>query len=120
VWINGGSVAERIQAVGSESLTKNEQPYALSFFPDGDGSPAKPLAVLNNHAVEMSAIKQAVNGRDWIIRLFNSTEKKQTAQLKLPVWAVSRKLAFDPFEIKTLKVNRQKQISEVNLIEEKI
>ncbi|MDD5134743.1 MAG: glycoside hydrolase family 38 C-terminal domain-containing protein, partial [Phycisphaerae bacterium] len=119
-WINGGRVGKRLEKIENEALTKNEKPFALSFFPSGRGSKPKPFAVLNKAVIEISAVKKAENNTDWIIRLFNSSSKKQSAQLKLPVLDAKIKLDFGRFEIKTLRANSKGKIVEVNLMEEKI
>ena len=109
---------ERLEKIGNESLIKNEKPFALSFFPGGEGKTPKSFSVLNKKMIEISAIKKAQNNNDWIIRLFNSSSKKQSAQLKLSVLKLNQKLSFRPFEIKTLRISNRGKVSEVNLIEE--
>jgi alpha-mannosidase len=118
-WFNGGTINSRLENIGNESLAKNEKPFALSFFPDGQGEIPKPFAVLNKAVIEVSAIKKAKDNNGWILRLFNSSNKKQSTQLKMPIFGLKKNLSLGPFEIKTLKLNSRKQISEVNLIEEK-
>ena len=118
-WIDGGNIANRLDRVASDALAKNEKPFVLSFFPNGDGKKPKPFAVLDKEFVEISAIKKAENNNGWIIRLFNSTSRKQSAQLKLPVFGTKIKLKFSPFEIKTLRVDKIGKLFEVNLMEEK-
>ena len=119
-WINGGRVGNRLEQIGNEALAKNEKPFALSFFPSGTGVKPKSFAVLNKAAVKISAVKMAENNTDWIIRLFNSSSKKQSVQLKLPVMNIKTRLNFGPFEIKTLRANSKGNIFEVNLMEDKI
>jgi alpha-mannosidase len=119
-WINGGAVGRRLEKIGNEALAKNEKPFALSFFPSGSGRKPKLFAVLNKAVIEISAVKKAENNTDWIIRLFNSSSKKQSAQLKLPILDIKIRLDFGPFEIKTLRANSKGKIFEVNLMEEKI
>jgi alpha-mannosidase len=119
-WINGGAVGKRLEKIGNEALAKNEKPFALSFFPNGSGKNPKPFAVLNKAVIEISAVKKAESSTDWIIRLFNSSSKKQSAQLKLPVLDIKTRLNFGPFEIKTLRANSKGIIFEVNLMEDKI
>ena len=119
-WINGGTVDKRLGKIGNEALAKNEKPFALSFFPSGKGRKPKPFAILNKSVIEISAVKKAENNNDWIIRLFNSADSKQSAQLKLPVLNLNTKLSFRPFEIKTLRVEpRTGKYYETNLMEEK-
>ncbi|MHB0946194.1 MAG: glycoside hydrolase family 38 N-terminal domain-containing protein [Sedimentisphaerales bacterium] len=119
-WINGGTVGKRLEKIGNEALAKNEKPFVLSFFPGGSGGKPKPFVVLDKAVIEMSAVKKAEDNTDWIIRLFNSSSKKQSAQLTLPVLDIKTRLDFGPFEIKTIRANGKGKIFEVNLMEEKI
>ncbi len=118
-WINGGTIDNRLGKIGNEALAKNEKHFVLSFFPSGNGRKPKPFAVLNKATIEISAVKKAENNNDWIIRLFNSISKKESAQLQLPALDIKTMLDFGPFEIKTLRVNSKGKIFEVNLMEEK-
>jgi alpha-mannosidase len=117
-WINGGTVCKRLNNICSEALHKNEKPYALAFFPSGDGKIPRPFAILDKKEVEISAIKKAEDNGDWIIRLFNSGSRKKSVMLKLPVFKLNSKLSFGPFEIKTLRLNDRNELLEVDLMEE--
>lgn len=119
-WINGGTVKERFKNIQNEALTKNEKPFALSFFPSGLGTQPKPFALLDNKIIEISAIKKAENNNDWIIRLYNSSAGKQLALLHLPVLNIKKTISFGKFEVKTFRVNSKSKIFEVNLMEEKL
>jgi alpha-mannosidase len=96
---------------------KNEKPYALSFFPKGGDRMPKPLMLVDNCAIEVAAVKKAEGNTDWIVRLFNSTAQKQTAQFKMPAFGVQRKLSFTPYEIQTLRVGAAGRVWSVNLME---
>lgn len=117
-WFNAGPVGDRIKKISTEAQVKNERPCALSFFPRGGGKRPQPMVLLNNPAVELSAVKQAESNADWIVRLFNTTAQKQTVQLKMPVLGVQTRLILTSYEIKTLRINSRKKCREVNLIEE--
>ncbi|HBG26044.1 MAG: alpha-mannosidase [Planctomycetes bacterium GWF2_41_51] len=120
LWINGGTINERFNNIQNEALYKNEKPFSLSFFPSGFGTKPKPFALLDNKIIEISAIKKAESSNDWIIRLYNSNDRKQLASLHLPVLKIKKAFNFGPFEIKTLRVNSKGNIFEVSLIEDKI
>lgn len=118
-WFNAGKIQQRLNKVSNEALIKNEKPMALSFFPNGGGSQPKPLASIDNQAIEMSAFKKAENGAGWIVRLFNSLANPQSAQFVAPVLGVRRKVKFGAFEVKTFRINN-KAMMETNLIEQKL
>lgn len=117
-WFKADSVRKRLRQVSTEALAHNEKPFALSFFHSGDGRLPKPMAIVDNQAIEISALKKAHGSNCWIVRLFNTTGQKQTAQLKLPVFKRSRKLIFGMFEVKTLMIDAKGKIKDVNLMEE--
>jgi len=104
-WINADKAGKRLDAVDREALAHNEKPFALSFYPSGEGSKPKPLAILSDPVVQITAIKKAQTGNDLIIRLFEPTGRKRTTTVTLPTIPKKIKLELDPFEIKTLKIN---------------
>ena len=117
-WFNGGKVRQRLDAVDREALVRNEKPFALSFYPPGQGSKPKTGPTLSDNVVQITAMKYAENGRDIIVRLFEPTGKKRSTTLRLPFVPMSVKVDLKGFEIKTLKINpRTKKASEVNLLE---
>ena len=119
-WINAGKVKERLNNISMEAIARNEKPFALSFFPQGEGMLPKPFAVVDNKTIEISTFKKAENSNDWIVRLFNSVSSKQTCKLTIPIWGISQKLEFGVFEVKTLKINNKGKYHETNLVEELI
>lgn len=100
---------------------RNEKPIALSFFPSGQGKTAKPLAIIDDEAVVITAIKKAEDSNDIIVRLFEPTGHPRATVLFIPFLKLKIKLSFDPFEIKTLRINpRNGNYYETNLMERKI
>ncbi len=119
-WLNAGPVDARMAAVAREAQVHNEKPFALWLSPPGRGVRAKPFAVLSNNRVLVTAVKQAENGRGWILRLFEPTGRRQTTRLRVGADRPVRKtLTLQPFEIKTLKVDPAlRSVVETNLLEE--
>ena len=102
-WFDGGRRTERLTAVDREALAKNEKPFALAFFPSGQGKRPLPFIELSDDAVQVAALKRAEDGRGLIIRLFEPTGRKRKTVLSLP-WAKARKtVTMSPFEIRTLR-----------------
>lgn len=121
LWLNAGGVSKRLSSIDREALVKNERVHALSFFPSGAGNKPKPLAILDDDVVQMTAFKKSEKGNCFIVRLFEPTGKKRSVQLSLPVISKKMKITLDKFEIKTLKINlSNKKVSEVDLLEKSI
>ena len=117
-WFNGSKKVERLEKIDREALVKNEKPFALSFFPSGTGKKVKPLAILNDDVVQITAIKRAEANHDLIIRIFEPTGKNRETILLLPIINKQFHIKLTGFEIKTLKINlKNKVCSEVNLLE---
>ena len=120
-WCNGGPAAERLACVDREAQARNEAPVALSFFPSGLGRAPKPIAVLADRTVVVSAVKKAEDGEDFIVRLFEPTGRKRTTRLSMPALGARAKVALEPFEIKTLRIGpKPRKVREVDLMERPI
>lgn len=118
LWINAGSLEDRMSAIDREALAKNEKPMVLSFFPSGMGEKPNPGPVLSDPVVQITALKQAEDKNDVIIRLFEPTGQKRTTRLSLPVLSFSREIMLNPFEIKTLRIDpRTGEAAFVDLLE---
>ncbi|MCP4166211.1 MAG: hypothetical protein GY759_10000 [Chloroflexi bacterium] len=117
-WIKGGSFAERRASVDREALLRNEKPYALSFFPSGQGTLPSPAIRLSDAVVQMTAFKQAESGGQYIVRLFEPTGVVRSTVVEIPAIAVSYEVHLSAYEIKTLRIDpTQSVISETNLLE---
>lgn len=104
-WVNGGALEGRQQAVDREALIHNEQPYALSFFPSGDGEPQEQLLVLEDEVVQLSAFKKAERGDGYIIRLFEPTGTARSTVLAVPKLGIRHEVQLAGFEIATLRLD---------------
>ena len=80
----------------------NRRPMVLSFYPTGVGEkPQTPVLLKDNGIVTIEAFKKADCGDGYILRLFNPTEKKQTAVVQ--VYDAEATVEFEKFEIKTVR-----------------
>ncbi|MBM3294380.1 MAG: alpha-mannosidase [Candidatus Aminicenantes bacterium] len=117
-WVNAGPLEERLEAVDREALAKNESPYVLAYSPPGTGRKAAPAAVLSDKAVLLAAMKKSEDGNRMVIRLFEPTGRARRTVLSLPFAEARIRLAFSPFEIKTLLFDqRTKTFREADLLE---
>lgn len=114
--IDAGETEKILDSAPRAAQHFNAPPMALSFFPAGTGKlPAAPAELSGNEIISLTAFKKADNGDGYILRLFNPTEKLQTAVLRF--YEKSAGLEFSPFEIKTLRVTKER-IEETDLMED--
>ncbi|MCD6284302.1 MAG: alpha-mannosidase [Anaerolineae bacterium] len=104
-WLNAGPLGERLAAVDREALVKNELPFALSFFPQGGGSRPEPGLLLSDNVVQLTAFKQAEDGRGFVIRLFEPTGQPRRTTLSVPSHDLAVDIELGSFEIKTLRLD---------------
>jgi len=117
-WFDAGKVTEQIKKVDLDAQAKNEKPFALSFFPGGDGKKPKSLIVSSSNIVQIASVKRAEKNNDLIIRLFEPTGKKQSTSIHLPFCNARKKIELSGFEIKTLKFNiKNRTFTETDLLE---
>jgi alpha-mannosidase len=118
-WLNGGSERDRLTAVGREALAHNERPYALAYWPPGGGSIPKAGPTLSDRAVQLAAFKRAEDGDDLIVRLFEPTGRRRRTTLSLDCCSAKTTVGIEPFEIKTLRLDRRaRRFTEVDLLEQ--
>ena len=77
------------------------QPFVLSFYPSENGTQhSSPVLINGNDIITLNAFKKAEDGNGYVIRLFNPTENKQSAEI---ICGRSKEnVEFGKFEIKTL------------------
>lgn len=89
----------------------NQRPVALSFFPSGAKSKKETEIAVDNDDVILTRLSNRCD--DTVMRLFNSSENKTTANITLG--GIKTKVEFTPFEVKTFCVNGS-QLSERDMI----
>ncbi|MGI6706067.1 MAG: glycoside hydrolase family 38 C-terminal domain-containing protein [Clostridia bacterium] len=118
-WINGGNAGQRLEAIDREALVHNEKPFVLSFFPSGDGLLPRPMMMVEDRAVQLTAFKKAEDSEDYIIRLFEPTGQGRSTRLTFPTLDMEAEISLEKFEIKTLKLDpKARTLTEVSLMEE--
>ena len=96
----------------------NEKPFALSFFPCGDGEKCGNFITIDNKSVTLSAFKKAYDDKGYIIRLYNSSDRAETAGLTVTPLHMKKELSFGKFEVKTFRIDTEaKTFTETDLIE---
>ena len=99
-----GAVADVAAATDFAAQCKNEPPVTVSYFPGGDGKTfASGLTVTG---ARLETCKKSEDGKDYILRLFNNTNRPSTAVVSVPPMDVETTMALQPFEVKTLRIGK--------------
>jgi alpha-mannosidase len=104
-WLNAGELADRRDRQDREALIHNERPYALSFFPSGEGKLPESFLVLEDAVVQLSAFKKEERGEDYIIRLFEPTGFGRSTVVIIPSLGIRQDIQLNGFECKTLRLS---------------
>lgn len=120
-WLSGSEASDRLSRVDREALVKNQRPLALNAYTTQRGETPQAGPTLSDRAVQLTVLKRAEDGDDFIIRLFEPTGRGRSTTLALPFADAKIRLRFSPFEIKTLRFStRSRRFCEVNLLEERL
>ncbi|WP_082927540.1 glycoside hydrolase family 38 C-terminal domain-containing protein [Paenibacillus oryzisoli] len=119
-WLNAGHKSERLASIDREALQWNEKPYALSFFPHGEGQIPAAAVQLDDDVIQMTTFKQAEQSDDkFILRLFEPTGQARSTVLSIPHMDMKIRLDFHGFEVKTCKLDlKMRTLVECELMEE--
>jgi alpha-mannosidase len=94
-------------------------PFALAHFPVGEGRSAmQDLLSVDAANVRMVACKRSADGSGLVLRLQEGLGRPTRARLQLNATDCTADLSFLPFEIKTLRFERDGTWREVTMIEE--
>ncbi|MDR6550411.1 glycoside hydrolase family 38 C-terminal domain-containing protein [Paenibacillus qinlingensis] len=107
-WLNAGSRVERLAHIDREALQRNEKPYALSFFPHGEGHLPAAAIQLEDNVIQLTGFKRAENSKDsYILRFFEPTGLARSTVVKIPSMDIELPIGFNGFELKTYKLDKQ-------------
>jgi len=109
------------QLADYNSAIFNEKPYALCYFPSGDGKKSESFIIMNNKTITLSAFKKAYDNKGYIIRLYNSLMCENKTSIKISCINLEKDITFKKFEVKTFRVDSENNIfEETDLIERMI
>jgi alpha-mannosidase len=106
-WFNGGEQVDRLEKIDREAMIKNERPYALSFFPSGAGEQPETFIHVEDDVVQMSALKKAEHGGQYIVRLFEPTGTARATTVSFPSLQLKQEVQLNGFEIKTFVLDTE-------------
>ncbi|MBB6672253.1 glycoside hydrolase family 38 N-terminal domain-containing protein [Cohnella nanjingensis] len=106
-WLNAGELDERRRLVDREAIFHNEKPYALSFFPSGNGQKTGAFLVFEDDAVQLSAFKKEERGGGYIVRLFEPTGFARTTVVSVPSLGIRKEVRLNGYECRTFRIDAQ-------------
>lgn len=96
---------------------KHENPYILSFFPQGEGEKPCGMFKLSDDRVVMKTFKKGMKNDTFVTRLYNPYEK--SIQTDLEFLGKKEHITLSAFEIKTLVINTvTNEISETDMLQD--
>ena len=110
--LNAGPIEERLDRIDREALVMNEKPYALSFFPSGEGKLLSSFLTLSDEVVQLSAFKKAEEADDYILRLYEPTGTPRKTVVEIPALALKKEVTLVGFEFKTYRLDTKKVLLE--------
>lgn len=88
----------------------------MSYCPPGTGEKKEGFMTLDNPAIVLSAVKHSEKGEYYVVRLYESTGKKQKVKVHIPICNILEEIIFSPFEIKTYLI-KEGRLEETTIIE---
>jgi hypothetical protein len=82
----------------------NEAPFIFSAFPSGEGTMPKPMLLLSEPCVQLTAMYYDPQKESYVIRLWNSQPDAVTAVVRLPVWNTAQELTLGAYQFQTYRI----------------
>lgn len=116
--IKAGRTEDILDGLDREAQIFNEPPYAFAFSPSGSGDKKGSFLSVDNDAVIVSACKKADRKNGYVLRVYESAGKDNTAEISIPAVGVSSRICLSPFEIKTLYLDTvNRTLTETDLLD---
>ena len=115
-WLNGGAKAERLAKLDREAQVRHEKPFYVPIFPASGGERPLPLMELEGEGVTVTALKQAEDGKAYILRLYNGGGQPVRAKTRFPVWNLEYAAEMTPYQARTFRIEGR-EIRETNSME---
>jgi alpha-mannosidase len=119
ILLMAGDPSEVREVVSGLADWLSAPPYALAHLPVGDRTPSiEELLSAAPGSVRMVACKRSWDGKALVVRFQEVLGEQREAAIHLRRPAISMPLIFEPFELKTVRFERDGTWKEVRMIEE--
>lgn len=105
--ICGGDAGVRRKCVDMEAQVLNEAPFIFSAFPSGEGAMPKPMLLLSEPCVQLTAMYYDPQKESYVLRLWNSQPDAVTAVVRLPVWNTAQELTLGAYQFQTYRIRTE-------------
>jgi alpha-mannosidase len=115
-----GNLSELRQSVTGLADWISAPPYVLAHFPIGEETPpVQELLTVNPRTVRLLTCKQSWDGKGMVLRLQEIAGVRTVGEVRISNPAMAITMEFTPFEIKTVRIEKEGSWKEVEMIEEK-
>ena len=119
VVLIAGDTADVLHSAAGLADWLSAPPYALAHFPIGDETPGqRELVSMEPGNIRLIACKRSWDAKSLVMRLQEAVGEETRASVRLVQPVVSVRLTFRPYEIKTIRFERDGTWNEVTMIEE--
>jgi alpha-mannosidase len=121
VILIAGDTAEVMSSVTGLADWLSAPPYALAHYPIGDETPAlREIMSVEPGNIRLVACKRSWDANALVVRFQEAVGEEAQGIVRLVNPPVSVRLTFKPFEIKTIRFERDGTWNEVTMIEEQL
>lgn len=106
--LNASDPETRFQKIERESGILQQKPQVLSYFPGGAGKETTSLLTIDHPGIVISSLKKAADDSGYLLRLFNSSPKREEYRLESEVFQTAFCETLEGFEIRTLFLAERK------------
>ena len=117
--VTAGDPAAVLDRVSALADWLNAPPWAIAHLPFAAAPPSPGFLRLSPPGIRLTCLKRSSDGRALVLRLHETRGAATDARLDLAKPRVAVSLSFRPFEIKTLRLEKDGRVSEVDLVREK-
>ena len=115
--LNFSSAESRWGQIEKESQIAHQQPYAISYFPTGNGKTCGGMIQISEPSVALTACRPSRNKDALLIRLYNSLDRENETDVILVADGARKTVSFLPYQFKSFLIRDGKWIA-CNCLEE--
>lgn len=116
--VEAGEADDVLERIDRDAQIFNEEPYAFTFSPSGNGTGRGTFLTISNPAIVLSAFKKADRKEGYVLRVYEAAGRVSKAVINFPCLQMSREIELNPFEIRTYYLDPEKScMTETDLLD---